>query len=84
MINKNICFLMAAILFLFFVGTSLNLELVNAQNSPVELINQGASLIDHGMPNEAILIFDEILSEDPKHVSALIGKGIGIKKSTKI
>ena len=79
MINKNICFLMAAILFLFFVGTSLNLELVNAQNSHVELIIQGASLIDHGMPNEAILIFDEILSEDPKHVTALIGKGMALK-----
>ena len=83
MINKNICFLMAAILFLFFVGTSLNLELVNAQNSHVELILQGASLIDHGMPNEAILIFDEILSEDPKHVSALIGKGMALKNLQK-
>ena len=79
MINKNICFLMVAILFLFFVGTSLNLELVNAQNSHADLIIQGVSLIDHGMPNEAILIFDEILSEDPKHVSALIGKGIALK-----
>jgi len=83
MINKNICFLMAAILFLFFVGTSLNLELVNAQNSHVELILQGASLIDHGMPNEAILIFDEILSEDPKHASALIGKGMALKNLQK-
>jgi tetratricopeptide (TPR) repeat protein len=81
--NKNISFLMAAILFLFFVGTSLNLELVNAQNSHVELILQGASLIDHGMPNEAILIFDEILSEDPKHVSALIGKGMALKNLQK-
>ena len=70
---------MAAILFLFFVGTSLNLELVNAQNSHVEPVIQGASLIDHGMPNEAILIFDEILSEDPKHVGALIGKGMALK-----
>ncbi len=83
MINKNICFLMAAILFLFFVGTSLNLELVNAQNSHVEMILQGASLIDHGMPNEAILIFDEILSEDPKHASALIGKGMALKNLQK-
>ena len=83
MININICFLMAAILFLFFVGTSLNLESVNAQNSHVELIIQGASLIDHGMPNEAILIFDEILSEDPKHVTALIGKGIALKNLQK-
>ena len=83
MINKNICFLMAAILFLFFVGISLNLELVNAQNSHVELILQGASLIDHGMPNEAILIFDEILSEDPKHASALIGKGMALKNLQK-
>ena len=79
MINKNICFLLAAILFLFFVGTSLNLELVNAQNSHVELILQGSSLINHGMPNEAILIFDEILSEDPKHVPALIAKGMALK-----
>ena len=79
MINKTSCFLTVAILFLFFVGTSLNLELVNAQNSHVELIIQGASLIDHGMPNEAILIFDEILSEDPEHVSALIGKGMALK-----
>ena len=79
MINKNTCFLLAAILFLFFVGTSLNLELVNAQNSHVELILQGASLINHGMPNEAILIFDEILSEDPKHVPALIAKGMALK-----
>jgi len=83
MINKNICFLMTAILFLFFVGTSLNLEPVNAQNSHVELIIQGASLIDHGMPNEAILIFDEILSEDPKHVTALIGKGLALKNLQK-
>ena len=83
MYDKNICFLMAAILFLFFVGTSLNLESVNAQNSHVELIIQGASLIDHGMPNEAILIFDEILSEDPKHVTALIGKGIALKNLQK-
>ena len=83
MINKNICFLMAAILFLFFVGTSLNFELVNAQNSHVDLIIQGASLIDHGMPNEAILIFDEILSEDPKHASALIGKGMALKNLQK-
>ena len=83
MINKNICFLMVAILFLFFVGTSLNLELVNAQNSHVELILQGASLIDHGMPNEAILIFDEILSEDPKYASALIGKGMALKNLQK-
>ena len=79
MINKTSCFLAVAILFLFFVGTSLNLELVNAQNSHVELIIQGASLIDHGMPNEAILIFDEILSEDPNHVSALMGKGMALK-----
>jgi len=83
MINKNICFLMTAILFLFFVGTSLNLEPVNAQNSHVELIIQGASLIDHGMPNEAILIFDEILSKDPKHVGALIGKGMALKNLQK-
>ena len=79
MINKTSCFLAVAILFLFFVGTSLNPELVNAQNSHVELIIQGASLIDHGMPNEAILIFDEILSEDPAHVSALIVKGMALK-----
>ena len=83
MINKNICFLLAAILFLFFVGTSSNLELVNAQNSHVELFIQGASLIDHGMPNEAILIFDEILNEDPKHVIALIGKGMALKNLQK-
>ena len=83
MINKNICFLMAAILFLFFVGTSLNLELVNAQNSPADLLNQGKSLVNHGMPNEAILIFDEILSEDPKHVTALIGKGLALKNLQK-
>jgi tetratricopeptide (TPR) repeat protein len=70
---------MAAILFLFFVGTSLNFELVNAQNSHVDLIIQGASLIDHGMPNEAILIFDEILSKDPNHVSALMGKAMALK-----
>ena len=74
---------MATILFLFFVGTSLNLESVNAQNSHVELFIQGASLIDHGMPNEAILIFDEILSEDPKHVTALIGKGLALKNLQK-
>ena len=74
---------MAAILFLFFVGTSLNLELVNAQNSPADLLNQGESLVNHGMPNEAILIFDEILSEDPKHVTALIGKGIALKNLQK-
>ena len=83
MINKTRCFLMTAILFLFFVGISLNLELVNAQNSHVEMILQGASLIDHGMPNEAILIFDEILSEDPKHASALIGKGMALKNLQK-
>ena len=81
--NKTICFSAAVILFLFFVGTSLNLELVNAQNSQVELILQGSSLIDHGMPNEAILIFDEILSEDPKHASALIGKGMALKNLQK-
>ena len=81
--NKTICFSAAVILFLFFVGTSLNLELVNAQNSHVELIIQGASLIDYGMPNEAILIFDEILSEDPKHASALIGKGMALKNLQK-
>jgi len=81
--NRTICFSAAVILFLFFVSTSLNLELVNAQNSQVEernaLIIQGASLIDRGMPNEAILMFDEILSEDPKHVTALIGKGMALK-----
>ena len=79
MINKNICFLMTAILFLFFVGTSLNLELVNAQNSPADLLNQGKSLVNHGMPNEAILIYDEFLKKDPNHVSALIEKGIALK-----
>ena len=79
MINKNICFLMAAILFLFFVGTSLNLELVNAQNSPPDLLNQGKSLVNHGMPNEAILIYDEFLRKDPNNVSALIEKGIALK-----
>jgi len=78
-VSKISCFLTVVILFLFFVGTSLNFELVGAQNSYVDLIIQGASLIDHGMPNEAILIFDEILSEDPKHVTALIGKGIALK-----
>jgi tetratricopeptide (TPR) repeat protein len=81
--NKTICFSVTVILFLFFVGASLNLELVNAQNSHVELIIQGASLIDYGMPNEAILIFDEILSEDPKHVTALIGKGMALKNLQK-
>ena len=79
MINKNICFLMTAILFLFFVGTSLNLELVNAQNSPADLLNQGKSLVNHGMPNEAILIYDEFLRKDPNNVSALIEKGIALK-----
>ena len=85
--NRTICFSAAVILFLFFVSTSLNLELVNAQNSQVEernaLIIQGASLIDRGMPNEAILVFDEILSEDPKHVIALIGKGMALKNLQK-
>ncbi len=79
MINKNICFLMAAILFLFFVGTSLNLELVNAQNSPADLLNQGKFLVNHGMPNEAILIYDEFLRKDPNNVSALVEKGIALK-----
>ena len=79
MINKNICFLMVAILFLFFVGTSLNLELVNAQNSPADLLNQGKSLVNHGMPNEAILIYDEFLRKDPNNVSALVEKGIALK-----
>ena len=83
MINKITCFLAAVILFLFFMGTSLNFELVNAQNSTADLLNQGVSLIDHGMPNEAILIFDEILSEDPKHVTALIGKGLALKNLQK-
>ena len=79
MVNKISCFLMAAILFLFFVGTSLNLELVNAQNSPADLLNQGKSLVNHGMPNEAILIYDEFLRKDPNNVSALIEKGIALK-----
>ena len=70
---------MAAILFLFFVGNSLNLELVNAQNSPADLLNQGKFLVNHGMPNEAILIYDEFLRKDPNHVSALIEKGIALK-----
>jgi len=81
--NKTICFSAAVILFLFFVGTSLNLELVNAQNSQVEernaLIIQGASLIDRGMPNEDILIYDEFLRKDTNNVSALIEKGIALK-----
>ena len=79
MINKIICFLAVVILFLFFVGTSLNLELVNAQNSPADLLNQGKFLVNHGMPNEAILIYDEFLRKDPNHVSALIEKGIALK-----
>jgi tetratricopeptide (TPR) repeat protein len=79
MINKIICFLAVVILFLFFVGTSLNLELVNAQNSPADLLNQGKSLVNHGMPNEAILIYDEFLRKDPNNVSALIEKGIALK-----
>jgi tetratricopeptide (TPR) repeat protein len=77
--NKTICFLAVVILFLFFVGTSLNLESVNAQNSPADLLNQGKSLVNHGMPNEAILIYDEFLRKDPNHVSALIEKGIALK-----
>ena len=83
MINKTSCFLAAVILFLFFVGTSLNLELVNAQNSPADLLNQGKSLVNHGMPNEAILVYDEILRKDPKHVDALIGKGVALKNLQK-
>ena len=79
MINKITCFLAVVILFLFFVGTSLNLELVNAQNSTADLLNQGVSLIDHGMPNEAILIYDELLRKDPNSVSALTEKGIALK-----
>jgi tetratricopeptide (TPR) repeat protein len=79
MINKIICFLAVVILFLFFVGTSLNLELVTAQNSPADLLNQGKSLVNHGMPNEAILIYDEFLRKDPNNVSALIEKGIALK-----
>ena len=79
MINKTNCFLAVVILFLFFVGTSLNLELVNAQNSPADLLNQGKSLGNHGMPNEAILIYDEFLRKDPNNVSALIEKGIALK-----
>ena len=83
MINKTNCFLAVVILFLFFVGTSLNLELVNAQNSPADLLNQGKSLVNHGMPNEAILIYDEFLRKDPNHVSALIEKGIALKHMQK-
>ena len=79
MINKITCFLAAVILFLFFMGTSLNFELVNAQNSTADLLNQGVSLIDHGMPNEAILIYDELLRKDPNNVSALTEKGIALK-----
>ena len=79
MINKITCFLAAVILFLFFMGTSLNFESVNAQNSTADLINQGVSLIDHGMPNEAILIYDELLRKDPNNVSALTEKGIALK-----
>jgi len=77
--NKTICFSAVVILFLFFVGTSFNLESVNAQNSPADLLNQGKSLVNHGMPNEAILIYDEFLRKDPNHVSALIEKGIALK-----
>jgi len=77
--NKTICFSVAVILFLFFMGTSLNFELVNAQNSTADLLNQGVSLIDHGMPNEAILIYDELLRKDPNNVSALTEKGIALK-----
>jgi len=85
--NKNICFLMTAILFLFFVGTSLNLELVNAQNSSsnlvydefADLLNQGKSLVNRGLSNEAILIYDEFLRKDPNNVNALIEKGIALR-----
>ena len=69
----------SVILFLFFVGTSLNLELVNAQNSRADLLNQGKSLVNHGMPHEAILIYDEFLRKDPNHVSALVEKGVALK-----
>ncbi len=77
--NKTICFSAAVILFLFFLGTSLNLELVYAQNSSADLLNQAKSLVNHGMPNEAILIYDEFLRKDPNNVSALIEKGIALK-----
>ena len=83
MINKITCFLAAVILFLFFVGTSLNLELVNAQNSPADLLNQGKSLVNRGMLNEAILIYDEFLRKDPNNVFALIEKGIALKHMQK-
>ena len=83
MISKISCFLTVVILFLFFVGTSLNFELADAQNSYADLINEGWSLNDHGMPNEAILVYDEILRKDPKHLDALIGKGIALKNLQK-
>ena len=83
MVSKISCFLTVVILFLFFVGTSLNFELVSAQNSYTDLINEGWSLNDHGMPNEAILVYDEILRKDPKHVDALIGKGVALKNLQK-
>ena len=83
MVSKISCFLTVVILFLFFVGTSLNFELVGAQNSYADLINDGWSLINHGMPNEAILVYDEILRKDPKHVDALIGKGVALKNLQK-
>ena len=79
MINKITCFLSAVILFLFFMGTSLNFELVNAQNSTGDLLNQGRSLVNHGMPNEDILIYDELLRKDPNNLYALIEKGIALK-----
>jgi len=82
-VSKISCFLTVVILFLFFVGTSLNFELVGAQNSYADLINDGWSLINHGMPNEAILVYDEILRKDPKHVDALIGKGVALKNLQK-
>ena len=65
--DRNICFLAAVILFLIFAGTSLNPELVNAQSSYEDLINQGskncimASIIFvECMPSEVILVYDEI------------------------
>ena len=57
--------------------------LFGSKEKPEDLMYQGMSLIDRNQPKGAIALFNKVLKQDSKNVSALLNKGLALNQIKK-
>ena len=58
--------------------------LFGSKENPEDLMYNAMSMMEKNQPKPAISLFDKILKQDPKNISALINKGLALNQRKKI